>query len=656
MGRLGPVVDQPAALARHIGKQLDDLVRQLDTRTNPELYHVLCHYSNSPSDASQFRPRYVHYFSCILLADFERLGAPWTYGGARPPAATLKTKLWHMYVLGNGIQTIPCPTFVRTFIQSTSCDDVTVWLTSGQSGAKWNAVEGMTEEQYFDEWVQRYTVLLAHPVRSRLTSAIVNEAWRFGFNERHRRARTQVAEVVAAAAAAAPPPAAPATTEDSAMQAAIAASLRAEQEADDRRIAEALAQTPFHLSAAPPLHRQPSREAYDASVSRFAGALTGYWSVDPTPPGAPGSTYEGCTLSIEYDPDGAAIHARLTRPHTAGSAAAPLLPEHFQRWRISDVHANVFVKDDGVGIVDWPSLKSGHSFVVTFDMSVGDRLELIVGGAVDSLQCSRSRSERHPGPPRSKKLKPTRVPGAATKTNTQLRGRSENPAPSRDLVRIAGGEINQWASMFGNPPSTSCWLSTFFQFVWHSPRIHAALTRRLAEFRPVSPRVVAPDTPQIDALRRTWNYAGARSLSPGNEFYDAAPLEEGVADGMTAMRAVWHDPNAASAGGYGDPCDALRILCDQVATVDRLLTRVTGTYDPADSKSAPGIIEAFDDVLQQGNVPMPPIVVVSMCEPNWDQQAWPTAYNVVNGGIDYGTYEIVSMMIRLEVILFLSIL
>ena len=230
------------------------------------------------------------------------------------------------------------------------------------------------------------------------------------------------------------------------------------------------------------------------------------------------------------------------------------------------------------------------------------------------------------------------------------RRQSDTAPPSMDLVLNAGGEIDQWASVFGNPPRTSCWLSTFFQFAWHSPRIHAALTRRLAEFRVAGPRVVAPDTPEIDALRRTWGYARARRLPPRSPFYDTAPIEAGVADGMTDMRAVWHDPNAGTAGGCGDPCDALQILQDQVATVDRLLTRVAGAFDPANPRaaSASGTPEAFRDVLRQGNIPMPPIVVVNMGEPNWDQARWPTTYPVVIDDIDHGTYEIISMMIRLD--------
>ena len=603
----------PAALAVHVGGQLLELLHQLGNGTIPPLYHLVCYYTSSDATPLQLRQRCVHHFTWILFADFERLGALWIYSDPPPPAATFKTKLWHMYVLGGTpslVQTHPCPPFVRAFIQST-CDDLVVWLTSGQTGARWLA-GGMTEEQYFDQWVQ-----LRAPA-SLLTSAVVNQAWQLGFDFRRGRAVAAVAAAAASGGGAADDPLSPR------MQVAMAESLRTEaerkQEEADRKFAEELDRTPF---PSPSPDSSPSREAYDTSLSSFVDALRGHWSVDP----AQGSTFEGCTLLIDYDPHSRAIVARLTRaPGQAGAA----LSAGFAKWRECDVR----MLSTTLGLV-----VSGHSesLEVTFDTSTGgDRLQLIVG-ATKALQCSR--------PARFA----TGVPGAATKTSTQLRAKSKNPAPSPVLVRNAGGEIDRWASVFGNPPCTSCWLSTFFQFVWHSPRIHAALTRRLAEFRVAGPRVVAPDTPEIDALRRTWGYARARLLSPGSPCYDTAPIEAGVADGMTDMRAAWLDPNAGTAGGCGDPCDALQILQYQVATVDRLLTRVAGAFDPDYPASASGTPEAFRDVLRQGNIPMPPpIVVVNMGEPNWDQARWPTTYKVVIGGRDHGTYEIISMMIRLD--------
>ena len=369
-----------AALALRVRAQLAEYIDQLDNRTkNPELYHLVCSYTSSGTTYPQLRQLVTQHLTCILFADFERLGAPWTYGAH--PALTFETKLWHMYVgYPTLVQTYPCPPFIRAFVQS-ACDDLVVWLTSGQSGVKWKPMVGATEEEYFDQWVQIYAPA------SLLTSAVVNQAWQLGFDIRRGNSVESAAAAVAAAAAAAPGPAVAADDPDSPMiQVALLESLRTEakrkqkEEAKrkqievDLQLVKALDRTPF---PSPSPDSSPSREAYyDTSLISFVDALVGPWSVDP----ALGSTFEGCTLEIDDGLHSGTIVSRLTR--ASGQVGAALSAD-FAKWEESDVV--MFSSTRG-------QARSGHSesLKVTFDTSTGgDRLELVVGDATVTLQCSR---------------------------------------------------------------------------------------------------------------------------------------------------------------------------------------------------------------------------------------------------------------------------
>lgn len=147
-----------------------------------------------------------------------------------------------------------------------------------------------------------------------------------------------------------------------------------------------------------------------------------------------------------------------------------------------------------------------------------------------------------------------------------LEGAEALAARTSELTSRLRQELRRKASFdhsdFANPEADSCWLSTFFQSLWHSRVFHALFDRLV---RPLPPHEEGTVT---KALRETW------------ELYEGA-TSKGVRVPVRALVQAW-------GSGYGDCAEAfgglqgeaaLRPLADQLALVAVPFSGATLTPD-----------------------------------------------------------------------------
>jgi len=107
-------------------------------------------------------------------------------------------------------------------------------------------------------------------------------------------------------------------------------------------------------------------------------------------------------------------------------------------------------------------------------------------------------------------------------------------------LRVAWNRKNTFDHAdFNNPEAQSCWLSTFFQSLWHSRVFHAAFDRIVRPLPSTSGSTV------LRALRKTWElYEGAAARG------DVVPVRELVC----ALGDGYGDCGDAFATLHGEPC------------------------------------------------------------------------------------------------------
>jgi len=142
-------------------------------------------------------------------------------------------------------------------------------------------------------------------------------------------------------------------------------------------------------------------------------------------------------------------------------------------------------------------------------------------------------------------------------------------------------------SEFSNPRSESCWLSTFFQSLWHSRVFHAAFERLV---RPLPP---SRSGTTLCALRETWKQ------------YETA-ANSGQPVPVSALVDAW-------GRGYGDCADAFGKLQEDVAL--RPLADLFVLVPVPFTGHAPSPRELWERVLDMGSGNDAPIVALDFSLP-----------------------------------------